>query len=33
MLGIDENELDEILKKLIKIGDIDEPKFGRYRLL
>ncbi len=31
--GIKEEELENIIKKLIKYGDIDEPKPGRYRLL
>ena len=31
--GIKEDELENIIKKLIKYGDIDEPKPGRYRLL
>ncbi|NPA62888.1 MAG: minichromosome maintenance protein MCM [Methanococci archaeon] len=31
--GIKENEVENIIKKLIKYGDIDEPKPGRYRLL
>jgi replicative DNA helicase Mcm len=28
-----EAELNEIIKKLIKLGDIDEPRYGKYRLL
>jgi len=31
--GIDEEEVDVIIQKLIKYGDIDEPKPGRYRIL
>jgi len=31
--GIKEEEVDTIIKKLIKYGDIDEPKPGRYRIL
>ncbi|WP_456371621.1 ATP-binding protein [Methanocaldococcus sp.] len=31
--GIKENELENIIKKLVKYGDIDEPKPGRYRIL
>ncbi|WP_457613853.1 MCM family protein [Methanocaldococcus sp.] len=31
--GINEEELDRLLKKLKRLGDIDEPKPKRYRLL
>ncbi|ENN95720.1 MCM family protein [Methanocaldococcus villosus KIN24-T80] len=31
--GINEEELENIIKKLIKYGDIDEPKPGRFRVL
>jgi len=31
--GIDEEELERLLNKLKRLGDIDEPKPGKYRLL
>ncbi|WP_423792498.1 ATP-binding protein [Methanocaldococcus indicus] len=31
--GLDRVEVENIIKKLIKYGDIDEPKPGRYRIL
>ncbi|EHP87216.1 ATP-binding protein [Methanotorris formicicus] len=31
--GIDEEDVERIIKKLIKNGDIDEPKPGKYRLM
>jgi len=31
--NIDEEEVENILKKMVKYGDIDEPKTGKYRLI
>jgi replicative DNA helicase Mcm len=31
--GMDEDTVDGILKKLVKRGDIDEPRHGKYRIL
>ena len=31
--GIDEEQVQTLIKKLIKNGDIDEPKTGKYRII
>lgn len=31
--GMDEDSIDNILKKLLKRGDIDEPRNGKYRII